>query len=411
MQKFSKVTGAMRAMLASKRTSEHSSFSLVTNIYSQPQSYMNAKIYNDQDADLKNLHGKICAIIGFGSQGHAHALNLKESGIEVIVGLYPTSNSRAVASSLGFEVMDTAQAVKKADIIFLALPDLKIASIFEKEIAPHLTQGKTILLSHGFAIHYKTITPGPTINVIMVAPKGPGNLLRRQFTEGKGIPALIAIHQDPSKNSKKIALAWAKGIGSTRAGVFETTFREETETDLFGEQTILCGGISALIHAGFETLVESGYQPEMAYFEVLHELKLTADLIYESGISGMRGTISETAKYGDVTRGPQIINASVKKRMKKALQDIQSGKFTKEWIAEDKQGRQHYQALLTKGEHHPIEIIGQRIRKNIPWLQEKNRLLTNENEVVDSSESFMRAQGESPQHDKSFSQVVHSQQK
>ena len=333
---------------------------------------MSAKIYTDKDADLKNLKGKTCAVIGFGSQGHAHALNLKESGVNVIVGLYPKSKSRAVATKLGFKVMDTAEAVKKADVIFLAVPDLKIPAVFDKDVAPHLTKGKTILLSHGFAIHYKTITPSKEINVIMVAPKGPGHLVRRQFTEGKGVPALIAIHQDPSKNSKKLALAWAKGIGSTRGGVFETTFREETETDLFGEQTVLCGGISALIHAGFETLVEHGYQPEMAYFEVLHELKLTVDLIHESGVSGMRFSISETAKYGDVAVGPKIIDASVKKRMKMALKDIQSGKFAKEWIAEDKKGRKNYQALLKKGEKHPIETVGKRVRTTIPWMKKKN---------------------------------------
>ncbi|MFZ4116267.1 MAG: ketol-acid reductoisomerase [Chthoniobacterales bacterium] len=335
---------------------------------------MPAKIYTDKDADLKHLKGKTCAVIGFGSQGHAHALNLKESGIDVIVGLYPKSKSRAVATKLGFKVMNTTEAVKKADIIFLAVPDLKIPAVFEKDVAPHLTQGKTLLLSHGFAIHYKTITPAPEINVIMVAPKGPGHLVRRQFTEGKGVPALIAIHQDPSKNSKKVALAWAKGIGSTRGGVFETTFREETETDLFGEQTVLCGGISALIHAGFETLVENGYQPEMAYFEVLHELKLTVDLIHESGVSGMRFSISETAKYGDIAVGPKIIDASVKKRMKSALKNIQSGKFAKEWIAEDKQGRKNYKTLLKKGEQHPIETVGKRVRTTIPWMKKKNLL-------------------------------------
>ena len=329
---------------------------------------MPPKIYLDKDADLKNLQGKICAIIGFGSQGHAQALNLKESDIDVIIGLYPKSKSRARATKLGFQVMNTAAAVNKADVIFLALPDLSMPAVFEKEIAPNLSPGNTILLSHGFAIHYQTFTPSPEINVIMVAPKGPGKLLRRQFIEGKGIPALIAIHQNPSKNSKKIALAWAKGIGSTRAGVFETTFQEETETDLFGEQTVLCGGISALIHAGFETLVEHGYQPEMAYFEVLHELKLTVDLIHESGISGMRSAISDTAKYGDLTRGPRIIDASVKKRMNKALQDIRSGRFAREWIAQNQTGRKEYQALLKKGAQHPMEAVGKRLRKSIPWI-------------------------------------------
>ena len=333
---------------------------------------MPAKIYTDKDADLKNLKNKTCAVIGFGSQGHAHALNLKESGVNVIIGLYPKSKSRAVATKLGFTVLDTAEAVKKADIIFIAVPDLKIPAVFEKDIAPYLTKGKTLLMSHGFAIHYKTITPQKDVNVIMVAPKGPGHIVRRQYTEGKGVPALIAIHQDPSKNSKKIALAWAKGIGATRGGVFETTFKEETETDLFGEQTVLCGGVSAMIQAGFETLVEAGYQPEMAYFEVLHELKLTVDLINESGIAGMRFSISETAKYGDVAVGPKIIDASVKKRMKAALKNIQSGKFAKEWITEDLSGKKNYHALLKAGEKHPIEAIGKRLRSTMPWLKKKN---------------------------------------
>lgn len=333
---------------------------------------MPAKIYTDKDADLNNLKNKICAVIGFGSQGHAHALNLKDSGVNVIIGLYPKSKSRAVATKLGFKVFNTAEAVKRADIIFIAVPDLKIPAVFEKDIAPHLSEGKTLLLSHGFAIHYKTITPTNDVNVIMVASKGPGHIVRRQYIEGKGVPALIAIHHDPSRNSKKIALAWAKGIGATRGGVFQTTFQEETETDLFGEQTILCGGISAMIQAGFETLVEAGYQPEMAYFEVLHELKLTVDLINESGIGGMRFSISETAKYGDVIVGPKIIDASVKKKMKTALKNIQSGKFAKEWIAEDKAGKKNYHALLKAGEKHPIEAIGKRLRGTMPWLKKKN---------------------------------------
>lgn len=333
---------------------------------------MNPKIYTDKDADLKILENKTCAIIGFGSQGSAQALNLKESGVNVIIGLYSKSKSRAVAKKLGFEVFDTSEAVKKADIIFLALPDLKIPTIYKKEVAPHLTQGKTLLFAHGFVILYQLIQIPKDINVIMVAPKGgPGPSVRRQFTEGNGVPAAIAIHQDPTKNSKKIALAWAKGIGSTRAGVLETTFQEETETDLFGEQTILCGGISSLIHAGFETLVEAGYQPEMAYFETLHELKLTIDLIYKLGISGMRSSISDTAKYGDVTVGPQIIDTSVKKRMKQALKNIQSGKFAKDWITEYQQGGKNYQALIKEGEKHPIEAVGITLRKVMN--KEKNK--------------------------------------
>ncbi len=333
---------------------------------------MPAKIYTDKDADLKHLAGKTCAVIGFGSQGHAHALNLKDSGVNVVIGLYPKSKSREVAKKLGFKVLDTAEAVQAGDVIFLAVPDLLAADVYAQDVAPHLSKGKTLLFSHGFAILYKTIVPPADVDVIMVAPKGPGHIVRRQFTEGKGVPSLIAVYQNPSKQAKKTALAWAKGIGGTRGGVFETTFKEETETDLFGEQTVLCGGVSHLIQAGYETLVEAGYQPEMAYFEVLHELKLIVDLINESGISGMRFSISETAKYGDVAVGPKIIDASVKKRMQKALKDIQSGKFAREWIAEHKSGRKNYHALLKKGAEHPIEKVGARLRSLMPWIKKRD---------------------------------------
>ncbi len=333
---------------------------------------MPAKIYTDKDASLEPLKGKTCAIIGFGSQGHAHALNLKDSGVNVIIGLYPGSKSREVATEKGFEVLDTAEAVKRGDVIFMAVPDTRIAAVYEADIAPHLTKGKTLLFSHGFAIHFKTVVPPKDVDVIMVAPKGPGHIVRRQFTEGKGVPSLIAIYQNPSKQAKKTALAWAKGIGGTRGGVIETTFKEETETDLFGEQTVLCGGVSALIQAGYETLVAAGYQPEMAYFECLHELKLIVDLINEAGISGMRFSISETAKWGDVTVGPKIIDKSVRKHMKEALKNIQNGKFAKDWIAETKTGRKRYTKLLKAGETHPIEKVGQRLRALMPWIQRKN---------------------------------------
>ena len=333
---------------------------------------MPAKIYSDKDANLDNLKGKTCAVIGFGSQGHAHAQNLKDSGVKVIIGLYPGSKSREVAKEKGFAVYDTAEAVKKADVIFVATPDTKIAAIYNKDIAPNLTKGKTLLFSHGFAIHFKTITVPKDVDVILVAPKGPGHIVRRQFTEGKGVPALIAVFQNPSKQAKKIALAWAKGIGGTRAGVLETTFKEETETDLFGEQVVLCGGASALVTAGFETLVEAGYSPEMAYFECLHELKLIVDLMNESGIAGMRFSISETAKWGDVSVGPKIIDAGVKKRMKAALKDIQSGKFAKTWIAEVEGGYKTYNALLKAGEKHPIEKTGAKLRSMMPWISKKN---------------------------------------
>ncbi|MEO7318324.1 MAG: ketol-acid reductoisomerase, partial [Chthoniobacteraceae bacterium] len=266
---------------------------------------MPAKIYTDKDADLSVLKGKTCAVLGFGSQGHAHALNLKESGVKVIIGLYEGSKSAAVAKEKGFEVYETGEAVKRADVIFVAIPDTKQPDAFEKSIRPNLAKGKTLLFSHGFSIHFKTIVPPKDVDVIMVALKGPGHIVRRQFTEGKGVPAIIAVYQNPSKKAKKVALAWAKGVGGTRGGVIETSFREETETDLFGEQTVLCGGASALVQAGFEVLTEAGYSPEMAYFECLHELKLIVDLMNESGIAGMRFSISETAKWGDVLVGPK----------------------------------------------------------------------------------------------------------
>src|SRR5258705_1548629 len=331
-----------------------------------------AKVYTDKDADLSVLKNKTLAVLGFGSQGHAHALNLKESGLDVIIGLYEGSKSIPVAKEKGFEVVSTAEAVRRADVIFVALPDTKQSAAYEKEIAPNLTAGKTLLFSHGFSIHFKTVVPPKNVNVILVAPKGPGHIVRRQFTEGKGVPALIGVYQNPGKQAKKIALAWAKGIGATRAGVLETTFKEETETDLFGEQTVLCGGLTALVQNGFETLIEAGYQPEMAYFECLHELKLIVDLMYESGIAGMRFSISETAKWGDVSVGPKVIDASVKKRMQKALKEIQDGKFAKGWIAEYAAGLPHYQELLKAGEKHSIEKTGERLRGLMPWIPKKN---------------------------------------
>jgi len=330
-----------------------------------------AKVYTDNDADLGVLQNKTLAVLGFGSQGHAHALNLKDSGCRVLIGLYDGSKSIPVAQEKGFEVVSTAEAVRRADVIMVALPDTKQAAAYQKDIAPNLSAGKTLLFSHGFSIHFKTIVPPKNVNVIMVAPKGPGHIVRRQYTEGKGVPSLIAVYQNPGKNAKEIALAWAKGIGATRAGVLQTSFKEETETDLFGEQTVLCGGLSALVQAGYETLVEAGYQPEMAYFECLHELKLIADLMNEAGISGMRFSISETAKWGDVSVGPKIIDPGVKKRMKAALKDIQSGKFAKGWIAEYQGGYKKYSALLKQGEKHSIEKVGERLRSLMPWMKKR----------------------------------------
>ncbi len=333
---------------------------------------MPAKVYKDSDANLAHLHNKTLAIIGFGSQGHAHALNLKDSGLKVIIGLYEGSKSIEVAEKHGFDVYRTGEAVKRADLIMLAVPDMKQPQVYREDIEPHLSAGKGLLFTHGFAIHFGLIEPAPEIDVIMVAPKGPGHTVRLQYQEGKGVPALIAIDNDASGQAKPMALAWAKGIGGTRAGVLQTTFQEETETDLFGEQAVLCGGASALVLAGFETLVEAGYQPEMAYFECLHELKLIVDMMVESGVAGMRFSISETAKYGDVTRGPRIINDQTKASMAKILEEIQSGTFARQWVKEFEDGLPNYKALLKAGEDHPIESVGQRLRGIMPWVAKKN---------------------------------------
>lgn len=333
---------------------------------------MPAKVYSDKDADLGVFANKTLAVLGYGSQGHAHALNLKDSGCNVIVGLYKGSKSRDVAKKHGFKVYDTAEAVRRADVIMVGLPDMKQADVYESDIHPNLSKGKTLVFTHGLAVHFDLIVPHPDIDVIMVAPKGPGHIVRRLYTEGKGMPALIAVAQNKSRKAKKNALAWAKGIGSTRAGVLQTTFKEECETDLFGEQAVLCGGTAELILAGFETLVEAGYQPEMAYFECLHELKLICDLVYESGISGMRFSVSETAKYGDLTRGKRVINQRTKNEMKKILKEIQTGKFTKQWVAEYKGGLKEYNKMLKAGENHLIEKTGRRLRGMMPWMSKKN---------------------------------------
>jgi ketol-acid reductoisomerase len=333
---------------------------------------MPAKVYTDKDADLGFYKNKTIAVLGYGSQGHAHALNLKDSGVNVIIGLYEGSKSKPVAEKHGFKVVSTGEAVRLADVILVGLPDMKQADVYKSDIEPNLSKGKTLVFSHGLAIHFGLIKVPADIDVILVAPKGPGHMVRRLYVEGKGMPALIGVFQDKSKKAKKTALAWAKGIGSTRAGVLETTFKEETETDLFGEQAVLCGGASALVQAGFETLVEAGYQPEMAYFECLHELKLICDLMYEKGISGMRFSISETAKYGDITRGPRVINAKTKAEMKKILKEIQTGKFVKQWVAEYKGGLKNYNALLKAGEKHPIEKTGERLRGLMPWMPKRN---------------------------------------
>ena len=333
---------------------------------------MPAKVYTENDADLSAIQEKTLAIVGYGSQGHAHAQNLKDSGCKVIIGLYSKSKSVEVAKNQGFEVYDTAEAVRKADVIMLAVPDMKQPDIYEQDVLPNLEKGKTLAFTHGLAIHYGLITPPAGVDVIMVAPKGPGHVVRSQYVEGKGVPALIAVQEGSSEAAKTIALAWAKGIGGTRAGVIQTTFREECETDLFGEQAVLCGGASALVMAGFETLVEAGYQPEMAYFECLHELKLIVDLMVESGISGMRFSISETAEWGDYTSGPRVIDETSREAMKAILKDIQSGEFTKNWVKEYKEGLPHYKQFQADGANHPIETTGERLRALMPWVKKRN---------------------------------------
>src|SRR5690348_2596314 len=331
-----------------------------------------AKIYTDKDADLSVLKNKTLAVLGFGSQGHAHALNLKDSGLNVIIGLYEGSKSIPVAQEKGFKVVSTAEAVRRADVIFVSLPDTKQPAAYEKDIAPNLSAGKTLLFSHGFSIHFKTIVPPKNVNVIMVAPKGPGHIVRRQYTEGKGVPSLIAVYQNPGKDAKAIALAWAKGIGATRAGVLQTSFKEETETDLFGEQTVLCGGLSALVQAGYETLVEAGYQPEMAYFECLHELKLIADLVQKYGLTGMYNRVSETARYGGLTRGPRVVDKDAKKKMKTVLNEIQSGEFAEEWVSKyKKEGKNSFARYMKDIESHQIEKVGKELR-NMMWPDQEN---------------------------------------
>jgi ketol-acid reductoisomerase len=333
---------------------------------------MSAKIFSDKEVDLGPLLDKTCAIIGYGAQGRAHALNLRDSGIRVVVGLLPKSRSRVTARRDGVRLTSTAAAVRRADLIFLALPDTKMADIYRADVAPNLHSGQALLFAHGFAIHYQTIVPPNDVDVIMVAPKGLGPMVRTQFVAGKGVPCVIAIQQDASGYARQLALAYAKAIGGTRAGVIETSFREETEADLFAEQAVLCGGMSGLVQAGFEILVEAGYQPEMAYFECLHELKFIVDLMHREGIRGMRARISETAKWGDISVGPKIVDARVKARMKTVLKDIQRGEFAKEWLRETATGRKRYRRLLDLAAQQPIEKVGERLRSRMPWLDENS---------------------------------------
>lgn len=332
-----------------------------------------AKIYGDSDCDLGALSKKTIAAIGYGSQGHAHAQNMRDSGLKVIVADVPDSPNWKRAAADGFEVFETQEAAQKADVLLIALPDTIQKKVYESAIAPHMKAGKALVFFHGFNIHFGLITPPKEVDVYMVAPKGPGHLVRRQFREGKGVPCLVAVHQDASGNALAMALAHAKAIGASRAGIIETTFAEETETDLFGEQVVLCGGCTSLVKAGFETLVEAGYQPEIAYFECLHELKLIVDLMYESGIAGMRYSISDTAEYGDLTRGPRIINEATRAEMKKILEEIRSGAFAKEWVAEYEAGCPNFNRLREKDRDHLIEKVGKRLRSMMSWIKEAVR--------------------------------------
>jgi ketol-acid reductoisomerase len=331
-------------------------------------------IYYDKDADLSLLKGKKIAIVGYGSQGHAHALNLRDSGMDVRIALKKESSSWPKAEKAGFVVQEVGPATAECDIIMILTPDEVASEMYESDIRMNLKPGKYLACAHGFNIHFKKIVPPADVNVFMVAPKGPGHLVRSEFEKGQGVPCLIAIAQDPSGNSKQIALAWASAIGGGRAAILETNFREETETDLFGEQSVLCGGLTELMRAGFETLVEAGYSPEMAYFECIHEMKLIVDLVYEGGISNMRYSISNTAEYGDMTRGKRLIGKESRDAMKKILADIQAGKFADEWIGEHRAGSPNFRKLREEGANHPAEKVGAHLRDMMPWLQ-RNKLV------------------------------------
>jgi ketol-acid reductoisomerase len=340
---------------------------------------MALSIYYDKDADLARLEGKVVAIVGYGSQGHAHAQNLHHSGVNVIVALQKDSKSWQKAEGAGLRVVTPSEAARSADIVMLTVPDETAAELYASEIAPGMRPGKYLAVAHGFNIHFQAIQPDPSINVFMVAPKGPGHTVRSNYEQGRGVPSLIAVHQDPSGDTKAIALAYAKGIGAGRAGIIETNFREETETDLFGEQTVLCGGLVALMTAGYETLIEAGYAPEMAYFETIHEVKLIVDLIYEGGVANMRYSVSNTAEYGDFTRGPRIVDEATKARMKQILGEIQRGEFAREFILENKSGKVAFNAMRRRAAEHPMEEVGARLRSLMPWLKE--------NQLVDRSKN------------------------
>ena len=337
------------------------------------------KVFYDKDCDLSLIKGKTVAILGYGSQGHAHANNLKESGVSVVVGLRPNSTSEAKAKSAGLTVMSIEDAVAKSDVIMILAPDEHQAALYKEQIAPNIKKGATIAFAHGFNVHFEQIEPREDLDVIMIAPKGPGHLVRSTYKEGGGVPTLIAVFQDASGTAQKTAMSYASANGGGRAGIIETTFREETETDLFGEQAVLCGGATALVQAGFETLTEAGYAPEMAYFECLHELKLIVDLMYQGGIANMRYSISNTAEYGDLTRGPRIVTDETKAEMRKILDEIQSGKFAREFILENQAGAATLKAMRRQGREHPIEKVGDKLRSMMPWIKE--------NQLVDKSKN------------------------
>ena len=341
---------------------------------------MKAKTYYNDDADLQFLSDKTVAIIGYGSQGHAHALNLKESGVKVVVGLREDSSSRAEAESEGLEVLPTAEAAEVGDIVMILIPDQYQADVYENEIKPNLSEGNVLAFAHGFNIHFGQIQPEDNVDVFMIAPKGPGHLVRRVFKKGSGVPSLVAVYQDYTGTAKDTALAYAKGIGGTRAGVIETTFKEETETDLFGEQAVLCGGVSELVKQGFEVLTEAGYQPEIAYFECLHELKLIVDLMYEGGIEGMYYSVSDTAEYGGLTRGPKVLDEVTKERMEELLEKVKDSTFADEWIQENKDGIPNLKKLRNELGDHKIEKVGKQLRSMMNWIDEE------ESEVVEAAE-------------------------
>jgi ketol-acid reductoisomerase len=329
-----------------------------------------ATLYYDADADLSLLQGKTIGVIGYGSQGHAHALNMKDNGLDVLVGLYKGSGSWPRAEEAGLRVAEVAEVGRRADVIMMLVPDMAQRDVFKESLQQHMVAGKTLMFAHGFNIHYGLIQPPPTVDVSMMAPKAPGHRVRQLFERGLGTPGLLAVSQDASGSASEMALAYGKGIGCTRAGVLQTTFKEETETDLFGEQSVLCGGVTALVKAGFETLVEAGYQPESAYFECMHELKLIVDLLYQGGMEYMRYSVSDTAEYGDLTRGPVIIGPEVKERMGQVLRDIQSGAFAREWIAENDEGLPRFRVLRQEEAEHPIEKVGKELRAMMPWLKD-----------------------------------------